>query len=150
MGVNNRARTTRRAQTLKLSRFKPSDGYTSEIEEFLPLARIETKPRSEVVYIITTNNVNAARYVEQTEQDSESDSGNDSDINLSRKSLQDTLKETDKSLMWVLEELDLPCDDGLAIAEMIKANNGRCMSDGSLKELFGTSAFTFLIKDTKN
>ena len=44
MGVNNRARTTRRAQMLKLSRFKPSDGYTSEIDNFLPLARIETKP----------------------------------------------------------------------------------------------------------
>ena len=59
--------------------------------------------------------------------------------------LQGQLESVDPSLQWVIEDLELPEDGGLSIAEAIKAGKGRCISDGSLKELFGTSAFKFIM-----
>ena len=59
-------------------------------------------------------------------------------------------EELDKvhhSLQWVVEEVRLPADNGEAIAAVIRANQGRCMSDGSLKDLFGTSGFTSMLVD---
>jgi hypothetical protein len=49
-----------------------------------------------------------------------------------------------------VEQLDLPEDDGEHIADTIKAGGGRCMSDRSLKKLFGTSAFTFITNERNN
>jgi len=43
--------------------------------------------------------------------------------------------------------MELPSDDGRRIAEEIRAGNARCISDGSLKNLFGTSAFKFMLNN---
>ena len=58
--------------------------------------------------------------------------------------LRETLDHVHPSLRWVLEDVKLPVDEGKHIAEKIRAGEGGCMRDGSLKELFGTSGFTFL------
>ena len=56
-----------------------------------------------------------------------------------------TLKEqlllVDKSLHWVIRDMTLPLDEGAEIAENIVTGNGKCMSDGSLKDDFGTAAY---------
>ena len=45
-------------------------------------------------------------------------------------------------------DIQLPQDNGAAITESILAGNGRCMSNGSLKDDFGTSAFIALTKNS--
>ena len=64
-----------------------------------------------------------------------------------RGSLRDELDKVHHSLQWVVEDVSLPEDNGVALAEAIRANQGRCMSDGSLKDLFGTSGFVSMLKD---
>ena len=49
-----------------------------------------------------------------------------------------------------MEQLDLPMDDGKTIAKIIQKGKGRYMSNGSLKDKYGTSAFTFLISDKEH
>ena len=61
--------------------------------------------------------------------------------------LEKILGDVDPSLQWVIEDLELPGDGGAAIAEKIRSGEGGCISDGSLKELFGTSAFKFIMGD---
>ena len=60
-------------------------------------------------------------------------------------SLAQILESVDPSLQWAIEDLELPADGGRSIAEAIRTDMGRCISDGSLKELFGTSAFKFMM-----
>ena len=64
-----------------------------------------------------------------------------------RGSFRDELDKVHHSLQWVVEDVSLPEDNGAALAEAIRANQGRCMSDGSLKDLFGTSGFVSMLKD---
>ena len=59
--------------------------------------------------------------------------------------LRNVLGQVDPSLQWAIEDLELPEDGGTAIATKICEGKGRCISDGSLKELFGTSAFKFMM-----
>ena len=54
--------------------------------------------------------------------------------------LMDFMEETDRSLHWALEDVELPSDDGLQIATRIASNELEVICDGSLKELHGTSA----------
>ena len=54
------------------------------------------------------------------------------------------------SLQWAIEDISLPDDNGEEIANAILTGDGRCMSDGSLKDDFGTSAFTVLLKNATN
>ncbi len=53
-------------------------------------------------------------------------------------------------LMQVLEQLDLLVENEAHIAEMITSSLGRCMSDGSLKDTNGISAFVFIMPDEEN
>ena len=64
--------------------------------------------------------------------------------------LRDHLNKVDKSLQWLIEDIELPEDEGEEIAQAILTGNGKCMSDGSLKDLLGTSACTFLTANEKN
>ena len=59
--------------------------------------------------------------------------------------LRTVLGKVDPSLQWAIEDLELPEDGGAAIAMKIRSGKGGCISDGSLKELFGTSAFKFMM-----
>ena len=63
------------------------------------------------------------------------------------KTLQEAVENIHPSLKWVVEDLDLPMDNGQALAAAIRANKGKCMSDGSLKDMFGTSGFTSMLSD---
>ena len=54
--------------------------------------------------------------------------------------LLDYLKDTDTSLHWALEDIKLPSDEGLHLATQIASNTLELICDGSLKDLFGTSA----------
>ena len=56
----------------------------------------------------------------------------------------------DESLQWLIKDIDLPQDEGAAIANAITTGNGKCMSDGSLKDLLGTSACTFIQVNDEN
>ena len=65
--------------------------------------------------------------------------------------LREELDRIHHSLQWVVEDIELPGDNGSALAAAIQEGQGRCMSDGSLKDLFGTSGFTSMMADeTKN
>ena len=48
------------------------------------------------------------------------------------------------SLQWVLEHVTWPQDNGFEIAGQIVQDKGACMSDGSLKETYGTAASLFM------
>ena len=61
--------------------------------------------------------------------------------------LESEVRHIDENLLWAIEQLDLPTDNGDKIAQMIRDGKGRCMSDGSLKNSYGSSAFTFLTND---
>ena len=64
--------------------------------------------------------------------------------------LQEQLKMVPDSLQWAIKDIQLPADNGSAIAEAIQTGNGKCMSDGSLNEDFGTSAFVALTKNKED
>ena len=64
--------------------------------------------------------------------------------------LAEQLQQVHPSLQWAIEDISLPADNGEEIANAILTGGGRCMSDGSLKDDFGTSAFTVLLKNVKN
>ena len=144
-GINKRARTVRQG------RFKPTDGHCDQINHLLPIARIERRPRSNIIYLNTSNGISTeSQQYERDNLEEGSVESNDTP-SIHSPSFEETLDNTtDKALMWALEELNLPRDQGKEIATSILANEGRCMSDGSLKDLFGTSAFTFLLKDREN
>ena len=61
--------------------------------------------------------------------------------------LERELQQVDPALQWAIEEVSLPADGGRAIIDTIKDGRGRCISDGSLKNLFGTSAYKFMLDD---
>ena len=46
--------------------------------------------------------------------------------------------------------MTLPTDEGAAIADAIITGDGRVVSDGLLKDDFGTSGSTVLLQDKKN
>ena len=50
------------------------------------------------------------------------------------------LQELPPNLQWALEDIQLPDDNGEAIAASIRANDINVICDGSLKDTFGTSA----------
>ena len=71
-------------------------------------------------------------------------------INTGALSLADQLAQVHPDLQWAIEDIKLPADDGSDIAQAILTGEGRCMSDGSLKDDFGTSAFTVLLDNKDN
>ena len=62
------------------------------------------------------------------------------------RSLEEALHQMHQSLQWVVEDVQLPTDNGRALAAKIREGKGRCMSDGSLKNTFGTSGFTSMLE----
>ena len=69
---------------------------------------------------------------------------------LTPSSLMEQLALVPDSLQWVIEDVKLPMDGGEAIANAILTGNGQYMSDGSLKDDFGTSGYMAMIPDQKN
>ena len=55
-------------------------------------------------------------------------------------SLEAAIRKIPASLQWVVENTELPQDNGSAIAQSIIRDNGKCICDGSLKDTYGTSA----------
>ena len=54
------------------------------------------------------------------------------------------------SLKWAVESTIIPRDNGVAMARDIIQDQGKCMSDGSLKETYGTSAAIFMGTEEDN
>ena len=59
-------------------------------------------------------------------------------------SLEAAKRHLPASLQWVLEHVTWPSDNGYEIAGKIVQDKGACMSDGSLKDTFGTAASVFM------
>ena len=149
---------TRRGRATRQGYYKKTDLVVESIDSTMPIAKVFRRPRAQSVRLDSSSPIERQQERQEANSnhsgDSESESSFDSIGNQEQDAnrrqlptLERTLRETDGSLIWALQEMKLPNDEGAAIAEIIKAGNGRCMSDGSLKELFGTSAFTFLIKE---
>jgi hypothetical protein len=96
--------------------------------------------RGEEIVVISTAAVGVAGPPLQPGMSADQEEECDADTKL-----RNVLGQVDPSLQWAIEELDLPEDGGTAIATKIRSGKGRCISDGSLKELFGTSAFKFMM-----
>lgn len=61
--------------------------------------------------------------------------------------LEDKIRKIDQTLLWAVEQVDIPEDGGGHIAHIIREGKGRCMSDSSLKDNYGSSTFTLMTSD---
>ena len=104
----------------------------------------------DVANVTTANRLTRVRLVNTETTLDEVSTDNDDDNSQQIKTLKEQMDSIDPSLQWLIQDIKLPEDDGSAIAQSILTGNGKCMSDGSLKDLLGTSAFTFLLDDEKN
>ena len=113
----------------------------------------EALPDNACVAVTTVTNLPQRvrmNYYEDTEEAENKEATDDEEEEAGVRTLQDQLDLVDESLQWLIKDIDLPRDEGTAIAHAITTRNGKCMSDGSLKDLLGTSACTFLLANDEN
>ena len=74
----------------------------------------------------------------------DSGDGNANEQRTTVRTIESAIEQLPASLKWAVESTILPKDNGQAIAQAIIKDQGKCMSDGSLKETYGTSAAIFM------
>ena len=80
-----------------------------------------------------------AAFTQHNQEQTIIDTEGDTDY-VQQPTLEMAIQQIPRSLQWAVEKVQIPEDDGRAIAAMIIEDRGKCVCDGSLKDKMGTAA----------